>query len=372
MTSWFEKMIRDPCGKRDKTPQLFPSLPRPIADDPLPYKAIHCALAMTAALISPPQAARREPPRETTRHFLLALRLLRRDLGAAGNSPPRDSSVFVSTSLALHANLRGSTGESRVHLGGLRRILEVRPGGVAALCSGAPEVGNKVRRADVELALAAGTRTLFGYQVSPRPEAPYVCPGDHHERRRLAVPHPVGEASPAVQFAMADVLTLCNYSGQAQLSALHYQDLVLSITQRLVDLAPLGGNRPSQPLDDLCQLGLLAFMSTLLNEAGDRRRACSALISRLLRNRLDRDDIEIAYGRCPQLQLWLLFIYAVWAPELKQYCDADSFVARRIRVLASFLALGTWEDVTAYLRLYPWVAEFHDEPGTKVWAAACD
>lgn len=322
-------------------------------------------MALTGARISDRQA-HGEKPLESARHFLLALRLLRRDLSA--DPKPRDSSVFVSISLALHANLQGSTSESRIHLRGLKRILELRPGGVTALCSGTPEVGNKVRRADVELALLAGTPTLFGPQISPLPEPPYVVPPDDR-RRRFALPYPLGEASPVIQFVMRDVLALCSYAGREQLGALQYQDLVLSITQRLIDQDPLGRERPSHPLDDVCQLGLLAFMGTFLNPARNGRYACPTLLSGLLWIRLDKFDSATAY-EYPALKLWLLFIYAVSAPGFEQCCDVESSVARRIRVLASALALDTWEGVAAHLCLYPWVVAFHDEPGKKLWTAA--
>ncbi|SPN99119.1 uncharacterized protein DNG_02154 [Cephalotrichum gorgonifer] len=345
VSAWFETMIREPC-------------------------VYHCALALTGARISHGHA-HGEKPLESARHFLLALRLLRRDLGS--DRRPRDSSLFVSISLALHANLQGATSESRVHLQGLKRILELRPGGVVALCSDTPEVGNKVRRVDLELALASGTRTLFGSQVSPLPEPPYVVPLTDRVRHP-ALPHPLGEASPVIQLAMADVLALCSYAGREQLGALQYQNLVLSLTQRLVDQAPLGGERPSHPLDDVCQLGLLAFMGTLFNQARNGRRSCAALLSGLLRTRLDNFGGETTYATADgyiALQLWLLFIYAVSAPEFELCCDPDLFVARRIRVLASALALETWESATAHLCLYPWVGAFHDEPGKQLWAAAC-
>lgn len=324
---------------------------------------------MTGARISD-RPAHSEMPPESARHFLLALRLLRRDLSA--DPKPRDSSVFVSISFALYANLRGSEGESRIHLQGLKHILELRPGGVAALCSDTPEVGNKVRRADLELALSAGTPTLFGSQISPLPEPPYVVPPDDR-KRRPALPHPLGEASPVIQFAMGDVLALCNYAGREQLGALQYQDLVLSITQRLVDHVPLGRERPSHPLDDVCQLALLAFMGTLLNHARIRQYTCSVLLSGLLWTRLDRFDSSTGYGRAgghPALKLWLLFIYAMSAPGFEQRYDVNPSVARRIHVLASALAVDTWEGVAAHIRLYPWVAAFHDEPGKKLWTAA--
>jgi hypothetical protein len=134
------------------------------------------------------------------------------------------------------------------------------------------------------------------------------------------------------------------------------------------------GEWPLHPLDDVCQLGLLAFMSTVLNHTCERRSTCSTLLSDLLRTCLDRFDDEISYGRANKylsLHLWLMFIYAVSAPEYEQCCDANLSVARRIQVLANALALETWEDVTAHLSVYPWVGAFHDKPSKKLWAVIC-
>lgn len=308
---------------------------------------------------------------ESNRHLLLALGQLRRDLNAT--CKPKDSSIVVAISLAIYANLKGSASESHIHLQGLKRILELRPGGMTALCFSFPEVGNKIRRADIELALLVGTPTLFGPQLSPLLGLPSVVPL-YDQRSCIALPHPLGETSPLLHFAMMDVLALCNYAGSAQLSAFQYQYLVISILQRLIDYAPLGDERPSHPLDDVCQLGLLAFMSTVLYHTRERRPACSTLLSNLLRTRLDKFENEMVSGRANKylsLHLWLLFIYAVSAPEYEQYCDADSSVARRIQVLAKALTLETWEDVAAHLSVYPWVAMIHNEPSKKLWAVIC-
>lgn len=308
---------------------------------------------------------------ESTWHFLQALRLLRYDLGT--NFSPQDSSIVVAISLAIYANLNGSTSESRIHVQGLKRILELRPGGLAALCSSAPEVGNKIRRIDVELALVVGTPTVFGSQALPLPGLLHVVPLDD---RKLCDPLPtsLSETSPTIQFAVTDVTALCKYAGSAQLSAFEYQNLVISIFQRLIDFASLGGDRPSHPLDNICQLGLLAFMSTVLYHTRERRFTCSALLSDLLRTGLDRFDIDMSYDQVntyDSLHLWLLFVYAVSAPEYEQYCNADSSVAQRIQALANKLTIETWEDIAAHLSVYPWVMAFHDEPSKKLWAVIC-
>jgi hypothetical protein len=332
-------------------------------------KVFHCAMAVTRARISHSQGY--SESLESTKHLLQALRLLRHDLSA--NSNPQFTTIVVAISLAMHANLTGSTRESRTHLEGLKSILELRSGDLVTLCSSSPEVGNKIRRCDQELSLLAGTPTIFGSQLLPQPELPYVVPVDDR-RSCVTLPHPLEETDPVIRFAMTDALALCKYAGRAQLSAFQYQNLLVSIIQRLIDYAPLGGKRPPHPLNNACQLGLLAFMSTLLDHTRETGSIYSTLLSDLLWASIESFDDEMAYGRVkdyPSLHLWLVFIYAVSAPEQEQSWNANSSIVRRIRIRANELALATWEGIATHLRVYPWVDAFHSKQSRKLWDIIC-
>ncbi|KAJ4248122.1 hypothetical protein NW762_012892 [Fusarium torreyae] len=118
-------------------------------------------------------------PLKSLRHFAESLRLIRLELSS--NDGPPESSLGAIISLAIHATLIGNLDESRIHLNALKHIIENRASGLNGLCADAPEVGNKVRRTDLDLALMAGTPTLFGsHSVSPA--IPYVVPLNLRER----------------------------------------------------------------------------------------------------------------------------------------------------------------------------------------------
>lgn len=324
---------------------------------------------MTGAHISRQLGQPTVPP-ETTRHFVEAMRLLRRELST--NPQPLDSSVAVIISLAIHATLTGAVDETRVHLRGLDHIVRLRPGGLPALHKAAPEVVNKIRRADMHLALMAGTPTIFGAQASPLPATLHVVPLD---RKRLndPLPHPLGETSPVLRAAARDVLALCSYAGSSLLGAYQYQDLIISIFQRLVDYAPIVGPRPPRLLDDVCQLGLLAFMSTVVYRDGPKTTSCPALLSEALWTRIGRFNNDMVSSQergNSSLCLWLNFVYAVSMSEDEECCNAGSSVARHIHALADTLTLRTWEDVTASLSVYPWISAFHDKLGRTLWESA--
>ncbi|RAO67926.1 uncharacterized protein BHQ10_003938 [Talaromyces amestolkiae] len=323
----------------------------------------HCAMAVTRARISRHQGYNAQSI-ESNSHLIQALRLLRNDLESSFK--PQDSSIVVAISLAIYANISGSFKESLIHLQGLKLMLEMLPGGLAVLCQKAPELGNKIRRTDLELALMTGTSTRFGSQQLTTPMPLYVVPL-YDKKSSIALPDSLSEASLEVRSAMVDMLALCSYAGSAQLSAFQYQDLIISIGQHLSDYAPLNGERPPQPLDDICQLGLLAFMSTFLSHPREVHPTYFTLLSDLFRSRLE------VFGSLPDnkssLSLWLIFIHALSSPNYEECCQADSFVVMNIRALATTLVLETWQDVAGHLTLYPWVAAFHDEKSKKVWDA---
>lgn len=326
---------------------------------------------MTGAYISR-QLKQRDASLDSTRHFIEAIRLLRLELST--NPVPQDSSLAVIVSLAIHANLTNTVDESRTHLRGLKHIIELRPGGLAALHAVVPEVGNKIRRADLELALTAGTTTLFGSQSSPLPATLYVVPLDE-QNVTTALPPPLDETSPVLQSAIRDVLALCGYAGRAHLGAFQYQDLIISIFQRLVDYAPLTSSRALSSLDDICQLSFLAFMSTIVHHNEQRTPPYSKLLSAMLRTRLDRFKDEIAFSQAngyASLCLWLIFIFVISAPNYEECCDPTSHIARHVNTLAGTHELKTWKDVSARLSSYAWISAFHDDLGKKFWVSvAC-
>jgi hypothetical protein len=311
----------------------------------------------------------RDDTREALRHFSQALRLLRRDLSEA--TTPRIPSLLVVISLAMHANVTGSLGESRVHLDGLQRMLELRPGGLAALRVHRRELANKIRRADVELALLAGEQTCFGTQGEPAPVARSVAPAAFGTGRGN-LPYPLEQMFAPLQDVVRDILALCRCAGRAQFDGYQYQDVIISIMQRLVDCAPLKAPRPPRPVDDVCQLGLVAFMMTIMYRNGRMRATYSALLAKLLRVRLGTYDEEpsVRVDSYPSLRLWLVFFYAFSTLEGEQRHDERAFVAWHVRTRAAALGVTTWEDARAHLSRFPWIAAMHDSPGKNLWESA--
>ncbi|CAI6261072.1 unnamed protein product [Periconia digitata] len=340
--SWFELMIRNPC-------------------------VFHCALGMTGAYIMT-YRGHRDTSFESIRHLVKAMSLLRHELSATPE--PQDSSFAVIISLAIHANLVKSVQECRIHLQGLKYIIESRSGGLTGLCTRIPEIGNKIRRTDIDLALSAGSLTLFGSQASPLPATLYVMP-TNERAARVSLPSPLNDTSPYLRAMARDIFALCSYAGYTKFGAFQYQDIILSIFQRLVDFSPLNGPRPQIQLDDSCQLGLLVFMSTIVHHDPQRRSVCSLLLSETLKVRLRISDDTLLIPHANDYAsyfLWLFFVYAISSPDYDSYChDTNSSVARSVRALLLRLEIQSWADVKASLESYPWIPAFHGDSARRLW-----
>lgn len=294
---------------------------------------------------------------ETMQHFTQTLQLVNRDLSAP--VPPADPTIAVVVSLVVQSNIAGSVHNARVHLDGLQRILALRPGGLASL----PEfLSQKIARADVEAALLAGTTTRFSLEMT--------SPSSLGGATALALPSLLSQMSPSLQGVTREVLALCRIPDRADKLPPHqFQDIAISICQRLVDFVPLGGPRPPDPLDDVWQLGLLTFMATVLYRAAKLRVTYFGRLSRLLKLALTGN------GNCDELaqddgvlrlRFWLFFMYGI---SMLRGCE-DQWLAAQISALAGELGVRSWEDARQVLDLFPWIDIVHDTPGRKLWDLA--
>ncbi|KAF2456236.1 hypothetical protein BDY21DRAFT_415880 [Lineolata rhizophorae] len=311
---------------------------------------LHCFFAMIASYITLFHGHSDETL-EAARHYSQTLRLVNRDLSTG--DIPRDSTVAVVVSLAIEGNLSGAVHRSRIHLDGLQRIIELRPGGLATLRESNRGLMQKVCRTDIEFAMLDGMSTRFGLQRASVCSA--ALPPSFGGSRVLA--YLLTKICVPLQYVTQDVLALCCCPGRVKLEACHYQDAVISICQRLLDFSPLGGVRPHDALDDAWQLGLLTFMTTILYRLGRLRLAYSELPLKLLQARLN-DDSFAQVDEYRPLLFWLLFVYGFSALEGRE----GQWLVPRIQALANKLEAKTWEDANKCLNQFPWIGVVHDAP----------
>ena len=293
------------------------------------------------------------------------MRLLSSDL--CSQVDMEESSIAVSISLAIHAKLQGRSAESRVHMAGLSRLLSLHPRGLKAILTQNPEMGNKIRRTDAEIALMTGLSTLLKYE--PLPAVGHVLAQDVTDD--LALPHPFMHASVVMQCAMRDALSLClHVNNGVQLEAGSYPDIVLTLFQRLIDYAPLAGKRQQHSIDHLCQLGLLAFMTTIMYSNDSKRSIYVPLLAGKLQDQVVSLDENFADGTAEQysrLHLWLVLMYSFMTPKTSLH--ENLVVREKVQLLAKALGMQSWEAANAHLVSFPWIDTVHQEAGRKVWVS---
>ena len=305
-------------------------------------------------------------------HCAEAMRLLSEELNYQNDETHLDSRIVVIVTLAIRARLRGEIQESLVHMLGLKKVINSVAGGLPALERQNPEVGIKIRRCDVELSLYTGTLTINSGRLLPS-LAQFVPINQVSEA--FPLPSPINKSSTIIMCSMRDALALCHYAGSSHFEAPRYHDIILSIFERLVDFCPLNGARPVNFIDDVCQLGLIAFMVTIA--PFHKNFSNFSLPYGLLKSRLSIEHLfEDIHTHTTQLDLpfylWLtMFLSMPSATSTQdQAAQPDIHAIQIVQYFSRSMDVKAWEDARVYLSLYPWIPEYHDTWGKTLWDQA--
>ncbi|CAM1509431.1 Fc.00g031700.m01.CDS01 [Cosmosporella sp. VM-42] len=288
---------------------------------------LHCLLAMTATFLSLFEKPEVETL-EATRHFSQTLRLVNRDLST--DKVPQEPTFAVVTTLTIHGTLCGDLDRALIHFRGLQRMLGLLPGGLMKMREYNLALMHKICRTDVDIAVTQGTPTRFGSQVAAIQHAVVSTSLGGGSARGL--PTSLDELCAPLKYITRDVLALCRRPGRSKMDAFQFQEIMISICYRLLDFAPLRGPRPENTLDDVWQLGLLGFMTTIVYATDCIRSIHCPLLRTLLDDRVDR------VSENQRLYLWLLFVCALSATS------EDQKPITKIKDLVDELRLRTWED----------------------------
>ncbi|KAH7165428.1 hypothetical protein EDB81DRAFT_779219 [Dactylonectria macrodidyma] len=289
---------------------------------------------------------------EATRHWSQAIQLINRKLSQTADLS--DSTLAVVLSLAIHSNMTNDPSRGLMHFNGLQRILSLRPGALTSLQDMDRSLAQKIYRTDIDIALMEGTPTRLGGLGLVTSTT--VC------KAGRALAYPLNQTcAPLKQFTQ-EIMAFCRRPGKVKTAGLDYQNLLIWLWQGLLDFAPLRGERPRNPLDDLWQLGLLAFLATVAHPLEAVRDIHTALLQEMLRDRVERDVLRPLGADYGPLRFWVGFMCGLLTserPEMHLYSHT--------RTLASELDLNTWEDAKACLQSFPWVSVAHGKPGKEMW-----
>lgn len=138
----------------------------------------------------------------------------------------------------------------------------------------------------------------------------------------------------------------------------------------LVEAAQLGQPRSSIP-EEQCEvvanLGMLAFMTTLLPEYGRAPdRSNYPLLCRRLKSSIQ--DLHFTSTLEENRESWLLLLWALFMGGMTAIKGNELLeLSPLILEASSQLQLHSWPAVQDQLRRFPWIGTMHDRPGLTLW-----
>ncbi|KAJ4301407.1 hypothetical protein N0V90_003499 [Kalmusia sp. IMI 367209] len=156
------------------------------------------------------------------------------------------------------------------------------------------------------------------------------------------------------------VNTLNTIDKMSRLDPLDFSEQAFSLIHRLINFAPLQGQRPTNQIEDLLQLVLLATMTTALpNYTADQVRY--DLLAKQVRRAIQQYVATTNEDR--NLLLWALFIGRISI----LHDDDDTWIMPSIREICKNLNVTAWPQVQKVLRQYSWIHILHDKTAIKIW-----
>jgi hypothetical protein len=283
-------------------------------------------------------------------------------------------------SLLIHANVFGLGRSSAVHIRGLQQVLALRHGpghaGFVKLRLSNAYLAQKIRRADLDLAVRSGGRPLF-FMGDDAPEMKAL----ENVLKRwddppLALPAPWHEAECLLQQKARVVRALCRLallapeSASLKLHPTQFQDVFLGLVHSLVEFAPLAMSRPLGTVDNVLQLGLLGFVATLLDRNGLVQVFHAKLLAERMRDEILASDAQTTprNGPAAKTRLWVCFVYGL---VMKNEIQGNTWEYRwwldAIQSLALMSGVSSWSSLKHVLIGFAWVPTLHDARGQELW-----
>lgn len=227
-----------------------------------------------------------------------------------------------------------------------------------------------VIRVDAELALQNGSSIMFGSKalrnaLSPRSEMSKAI--------KEQLPNAAPANSPYFMLEVVSfsrVLNTIGEKGSSRLDPLGFMEIMIWIFYHLVEATRLGEPRSSVPegrFKEVANLGMLAFMTTLLPEYG---RAADHSSYPLLCHRLKSavQDLHSTSTLEENRESWLLLLWALFIGGVTVIKGSELLeLSPWILESSSRLQLHSWPAVHNQLCRFPWIRTLHDSPGLALW-----
>jgi len=272
-----------------------------------------------------------------------------------------DITVAVVVCICIYEQLRGDTQKRRLHMDGLRRMIELR-GGIGELQQNNALL-QKICRSDITLALHEGSPTRFFWDGMPRLAIDSAL--GNAKTRTEDLPKAFRDFPSGLSQLIVDVTDLSHLLNRSpagpRLEPYAFQATMISLFNRLIQFRFLKSQPATDAMEDAVHLGLMAFMTTLLLFFGRRQQLPYELLSKRLITSLQKirdscpDELPVA--------LWLLIVGSI--SVFDQVGKAWS--AEEIKTIARDMAVESWDSLRGAIGRFPWIRALHDQRARIFW-----
>ncbi|KAK0383336.1 hypothetical protein NLU13_9249 [Sarocladium strictum] len=290
----------------------------------------------------------------------------------SGEGAGDTSTIALVTGLCVLSLTLGDLSLLKIHVGGLRNVIQHR-GGIKSLAAENALVMEKAARADIEDALSTGCPAVFSREIAnderiqPMPSFPVAAfPSLHSLRARHAgLAHAAQEVHTLTQY-----LSMVAEEGE-KLRPWIFASHVTYAFSKVLALGAIGTSDLSDPVADIVHLALAAILSVLTVQIGipnDKRYDV------LLRRFVRAVDHFMAAGHSlhtlidPLLMNWILHVLPA---TILQETAEHEWLRPKMVLVRDLLGLGTWQEAHAAAQAYPWITggSFHDKHIRRFWSA---
>ncbi|KAI0147002.1 hypothetical protein GGR57DRAFT_281483 [Xylariaceae sp. FL1272] len=320
----------------------------------------HITIATSSAIARFLGAKSEEDSTIAIYHMSKTFHLLNQKL--SGANALSDSTIAAIIGTTFWDRLHGEAEKAMVHLNGAIKLIELT-GGIRQLAEREFSVAEKALRADIELALAMGSKLRFCSDDVP---SQYLIPNlREYLQNRGSEPILCKSVCLRLREVIIDIIGLAHVlrdqEGRRQkLDVFNFQSTMVSLGYRILEV----GYVPNDPsvattLDDVAYLSLMSFLITTWIGIGRKIIRFPTLFESF---RIAAQNIRID-NEPSEVLLWAFTVGRVSVLSKRD----DIWLIPKVRSIAQRLKLRSWNEATGILNEFPWIKALHNQEGQAFW-----
>lgn len=161
---------------------------------------------------------------------------------------------------------------------------------------------------------------------------------------------------------VTDRINLVHLNKHTEEHPMALREDIVSIQYNLLSIELRQSNTGDDMVTELLRLGLLLYLSSILNETPPGTSFCDILCAKVA---TVLNNIRMNHGMVSDFQLWIAFI----GVSLVDNTDTKSQLIKTAVDTIRALRLSTWENLEMIFRSFFWVEKIHRSSFRRIWEA---